>query len=296
MYSMSTTQGCAPSAGEMIYPVHHLRFRSLRADEVSVLPVEVRNNKVRLLLYKDARADRKILNEAVGELNWQSDYFEEHGMLFCKVGIRNPETSEWTWKTDTGSESNIEAGKGLASDAFKRACFAFGIGEELYTAPEIRVDLMEKDMYQGKLSQTFSVSEMSVEDGCITSLSIVDKWNNKRFEYNATIQSDQNQTIKVTMDFGYGEHTVELDKDLAYLPEGSDKELDCDSAPNVNEMLKVFYENKKRDPNTNMRELDRFYGFFTQRDKNSPDKTIAETWKNFKSEQAWEWWLKKIKN
>ena len=43
----------------------------------------------------------------------------------------------WVSKQDVGTESYTEAEKGQASDSFKRACFNWGIGRELYTAPFI---------------------------------------------------------------------------------------------------------------------------------------------------------------
>jgi hypothetical protein len=52
------------------------------------------------------------------------------GQLFSKVGIKCNDT--WVWKSDCGTESNIEKEKGRASDAFKRACVAWGIGRFLY--------------------------------------------------------------------------------------------------------------------------------------------------------------------
>lgn len=45
----------------------------------------------------------------------------------------------WISKEDTGTESNTEKEKGLASDSFKRACFCWGIGRELYTTPVIQI-------------------------------------------------------------------------------------------------------------------------------------------------------------
>ena len=46
-------------------------------------------------------------------------------LLFCKVGIKIEE-DEWVWKSNTGSESNVEKDKGHVSDAFKRACVELG--------------------------------------------------------------------------------------------------------------------------------------------------------------------------
>mgnify|MGYP003322949169 CR=1 FL=1 len=54
-------------------------------------------------------------------------------------GVIDPETGEWVAKSDVGVESNTEAEKGQASDAFKRACVCWGSGRELYSAPNITV-------------------------------------------------------------------------------------------------------------------------------------------------------------
>lgn len=170
-----------PSGVEMIHTP--ISFRSLRADEVELRPAEVRNGKTTLLAYQDARCGMNILDEAVGPFGWQKEYYEAKGLLMCRIGIRNPATGEWLWKSDTGSESNIEADKGLASDAFKRAVVSWGIGRELYTAPKIVISLTDKDMYNGKLCQLFKVKSMQVEKGTIVGLSIVDKWDNERFKY-----------------------------------------------------------------------------------------------------------------
>lgn len=117
-------------------------FRDLRADEIEcrVAQVSEKNGECKglsLLLYKDARCDMAILDETMGAANWQRRHYECKGNLFCSVGIRCD--TEWVWKDDCGSESNTEKEKGEASDSFKRACFNWGIGRELYTAPFIWV-------------------------------------------------------------------------------------------------------------------------------------------------------------
>lgn len=116
------------------------KFRDLRADEIECRVQSVKENGLVLLLYKDARCDMNILDETVGAANWQNKFYEHKGILFCSLGINtnyeNPELPDrWVWKDDAGVESNTEAEKGNASDARKRAGFAFGIGRELYTAP-----------------------------------------------------------------------------------------------------------------------------------------------------------------
>ena len=113
------------------------KFRTLRADEIDCRVSQVTNKGVMLLLYKDARCDQNILDETVGPLNWQRHHSRENAN--CTVSIWDEKKSQWIEKEDTGVESRTEKEKGLASDSFKRACFNWGIGRELYTAPFIWV-------------------------------------------------------------------------------------------------------------------------------------------------------------
>lgn len=124
-----------------------MEFRTLRADEIDCRVSQIANNYCTLLLYKDARVDQNILDETVGCMNWQKRYLRENAN--CIVGIWDEEKKQWVEKEDTGTESFSEAEKGLASDSFKRACFNWGIGRELYTAPSImffpRTDIKYKN-------------------------------------------------------------------------------------------------------------------------------------------------------
>tara|TARA_R100001163_G_C5005390_1_gene153090 strand:+ start:205 stop:543 length:339 start_codon:yes stop_codon:yes gene_type:complete len=80
-----------------------------------------------------------------GPENWQSMFYEENKLLFCKVGIFVGEC--WVWKSDTGSESNVEKDKGHVSDAFKRACVSWGIGRFLYRLP---IQTLTTKQWKGK--------------------------------------------------------------------------------------------------------------------------------------------------
>lgn len=148
-----------------------LEFRELRADEIDCRVGMCKPNGCTLLLYKDARCDMNILDESVGAMNWQRKHTRDNAN--CIVSIWDDDKKQWIEKEDTGTESNTEAEKGLASDSFKRACFNWGIGRELYTAPFIWIpsDKYEKnDKNQPKVG--FIVTEMTVKDRKITSLSI----------------------------------------------------------------------------------------------------------------------------
>jgi len=121
-------------------------FRTLKADEIDCRVSQIASNWLTLLLYKDARVDQNILDETVGPMNWQKRYTRDNAN--CIVGIWDENKQQWIEKEDTGTESFSEAEKGLASDSFKRACFNWGIGRELYTTPSIiifpRADMIKK--------------------------------------------------------------------------------------------------------------------------------------------------------
>ena len=112
-------------------------FRLLTADEIECRAQQIRENGIILLLYKTARTDAALLDETLGMFNWQVKYEVIDGTLYCNLGIREKGSTEWVWKTNCGVESNMEAEKGRASDALKRAGFLVGLGTELYSAPFI---------------------------------------------------------------------------------------------------------------------------------------------------------------
>lgn len=151
------------------------KFRDLRADEIECRVQSVKENGLVLLLYKDARVDMNILDETVGSSNWQREHYECKGNLFCRVGIgisRQNGGSEWVWKSDCGTESNTEAQKGEASDSFKRACFNWGIGRELYTAPFTWIPADKCTIKNGKCYDKFIVEKIIIENKQITALAI----------------------------------------------------------------------------------------------------------------------------
>ena len=160
-----------------------MKFRNLKANEIDVRVQSyvAKSNGAILLLYKDARCDMNILDETIGALNWKREHTRDNAN--CIVSIWNKEIGQWISKEDTGTESFTEKEKGLASDSFKRACFNWGIGRELYTSPFIWVNIAENETFNGKISPRlkFSVKEISYTDNVITHLVIVDNNNKVRF-------------------------------------------------------------------------------------------------------------------
>ena len=111
------------------------QIRTLTPREIDCRISQIKTTGLQLLLYKDARVDMDILDETVGAMNWKREHSRDNAN--CTVSIWDDEKKQWVSKEDTGTESNTEAEKGLASDSFKRACVNWGIGRELYTAPFI---------------------------------------------------------------------------------------------------------------------------------------------------------------
>ena len=145
-----------------------MKFRPLNADEIDVRVAQITEKGASLLLYKDARCDMNILDETVGCDNWQRNHEVINGNLFCNVGIKFPkddtrEYAEWVWKQDVGTESFTEKEKGQSSDSFKRSCFCWGIGRELYTAPFIWVSADKIKLSKGNNGKYSTYDKFKVE-------------------------------------------------------------------------------------------------------------------------------------
>ena len=161
--------------------MNNIKFRTLYPNEIEVRPQnKAKNSDTKiLLLYIDSRAVTTLLDETVGNLNWQNTFYEAGGLLFNKLSIRHPETGEWISRSETGSESTIEENKGKVSDTFKRCLSRFGV-TELYSSPKIEI----KD--DGYGCTGYKVSEIAYDD-CrkITHLVIVNRFGKEMVRWDA---------------------------------------------------------------------------------------------------------------
>lgn len=189
-----------------------IKFRNLKPEEIYVRVNNITAKGATFLLYKDARCDMDILDETVGESNWQRSHTENKGNLFCSVGINvnyaDP-TAEplWVWKQDCGAESYTEKEKGEASDSFKRACVNWGIGRELYTKILIFIRLETEETAPGsrkyKLKnpyESFHVSAIEYEGKRITAIEISDKDNSVAFTWGKKKQKTVDDAIAMIND------------------------------------------------------------------------------------------------
>ncbi len=150
-----------------------------------------------ILAYKDARVDMNRLDEVVWHMNWKREHSNDNKT--CKVSIWNDQIKEWVCKEDVGVESKTESEKGLASDSFKRACFNWGIGRELYDYPVISIPLLKdewemngqypKATYNLKLKDWKWTSQF--ENWKITSLIAKDNnWKERYRMWNNVVEDD----------------------------------------------------------------------------------------------------------
>ena len=120
-----------------------LEFPLLKPNQIEVRVGQVGEKGFSVLLYKTARTDAEILDQVVGQGNWQKKFYTLNGVgvgdsvrsiVVCSVGIYDNDKKEWVWKDDSGTEGDIEQDKSVCSDAFKRAAggSCWGIGRELY--------------------------------------------------------------------------------------------------------------------------------------------------------------------
>ncbi len=173
-------------------------IRLLRADEIECRVSTINEKGMSLLLFKDARVDQRILDETFTPFGWKRTHQCIDGNLYCTVEIWDKEKRQWIAKQDVGTTSHSEKEKGQASDSFKRACFNWGLGRELYTAPFIwvpatKANIQKKDN-RYTTSDRFSVLSIGYnEQKEISALVIINQNEQKVFELKQKPERKQGQ-------------------------------------------------------------------------------------------------------
>lgn len=237
---------------------NRIQFRTLTAQEIDVRPTDTKvRGKATLLLYKNARVDMQILDDSVGEFGWQKRYEDLGGKVYCYIGIQHPTTHEWIWKGDCGMESNIDAAKGEASDASKRAAANWGIGRELYNTPKVKIDCPDRYYYNDKLTMTFSVQEIEwTEDRKCKHLVIVDRFGNEVYRFDAGQKEERSN-----QEYHHQQEEKKSTKDT----------------------LVEFCKLMKLEPTTDQDQLEKFYRFYAPK---------TEEWKGtFQASTLWSRWM-----
>lgn len=133
------------------FPADRIHWR-LGSTNQKKLAKETNNPKARAtmgipLAYIDARDVMARLDEVCGDL-WQNRYtLADSGLLVCEIGIFILSMNEWVWRSNGAGDTQVEAEKGKASDAFKRAAVMWGIGRYLYSLDNKWVDLDQRGKF-----------------------------------------------------------------------------------------------------------------------------------------------------
>ena len=189
-------------------------IRLLRADEIECRVSTINEKGLSLLLFKDARVDQKILDETFTPFGWKRSHQVIDGNLYCTVEIWDGEKKQWIAKQDVGTMSYSEKEKGQASDSFKRACFNWGVGRELYTAPfiwvpagRVRIEQRGEKYYTGERFMVRSINYNENREIC--SLSIINSAKQEVFVMGQTDNICRQQKTGLTP-----RHMAALKKEL----------------------------------------------------------------------------------
>lgn len=107
---------------------------------------KIGKDKGMFVAYIDARDVMDKLDAVCEPQNWQSTFHAQAGKLFCEISIQTA-PGVWVGKQDAGSDTQIEADKGAASSAFKRAANMWGIGRFTYATDNQILNFVD---YKGK--------------------------------------------------------------------------------------------------------------------------------------------------
>lgn len=225
-------------------------MRKIRAEEIQVRVAQVTSKGCSLLLYKDARFDRAILDEEFGVMSWQNDFKVIDGKMYGGIGVYDKNTSQWIWKWDCGVESNTEQEKGQASDCFKRSGFKWGIGVELYTAPFIWINTETKqEGNRWKLANPFvkySVKSIEYDNDTISNLEIVDDKGNTVYSMGKKVAKTTHKT----------ENKVVEPAETAETNSNDIIAIGLRASNNMKELLAVYNENKTQiEADTNLKSI-----------------------------------------
>lgn len=179
----SGNNNCCSSSGKSLSQKKSIcKVRNLKEDEIECKIASIKDGQgISLLLYKTARTDTLILDETFGKMNWQCEYKEVKGNMYCGISVYDEIKNQWVTKWDCGVESAFgDKQKGEASDAFKRAGFKWGIGIELYTVPFIWISSEKCNIRGGKCYDKFEVEKIAIKNKVLTGLAIRNITKNKQ--------------------------------------------------------------------------------------------------------------------
>lgn len=251
-----------------------INFKPLLPQQIEVRPTNTKfKGSANLLLYIDSRCAANILNEAVGEFNWQIEYKPINDKVYGRLSIWDVDKNQWVYKEDTGSESNIEKEKGQASDILKRCIARWGC-DYLYTAPDIKIKCPDNYYYEDKMTMKFTVAEIDYKDKKISKLVIVDRFNNVVFNWTEGEVKPYKAEVVVTKD----EIIAQSNKVM------TEQAKKLNNPETLKSNLKAFVVNTHNEENEE--EIKKFYNFYYEK---------CDTWNGIMNIPVlWNsWWSKR---
>lgn len=227
-----------------------LIFKALRPEQIEVRPTDTgTKGKATLLLYIDSRSAVDILNDSFGAFNWQIEYKAVGDQIYGRLSIWDEEKNMWIAKEDTGSESNIEGGKGQSSDILKRCLSRLGC-DYLYHAPKVKINCPDNYYFKTKdrngneverMTMTFQVREIEWDENknC-KKLIIADKWGKVVYDYQEGREEVKNEPKSAKIEVEERKDNLAILKDFCSSIEGS-----ADAGELAR--FKEFYEPKMKD-------------------------------------------------
>lgn len=137
-------------------------FSPLSPNEIKVIPTVVNEDGAKFLLFATALTYERKLNDKFGITGWQRKFKEVGGNVYCSILIQVGEN--WLEK-EAGTDDKAYPDKGRAYDsAFERACRSIGLGDELWTAPEVYIPANRLNISRNDKGGFSVISEVTVND------------------------------------------------------------------------------------------------------------------------------------
>jgi hypothetical protein len=220
-----------------------LNFRNLRKDEIECRATLI-GPMIEISLHSQAHTFTRLLNEAVGAMNWEKEY--TNGNKNCIVRIWDKDKNRMISKEDCGGPlTEIDGHKGQASNGFKRVCaLGWGLGIELYSQPHILLPMTDDAIdYDAKgnpvVSEKYSVQLIEYDDNkqitrCVIVNSkkvVVYDGPNENGESNVAPPTIEEEDLVIPDDADLQNSEDEFDDDLPDNTDGFDDVEECESQP-----------------------------------------------------------------
>jgi hypothetical protein len=166
------------------------------------------------LPYIDSREVTKRLDDVCGLAGWQDRYIPVDGGFICELDIDID--GRWVTKSNAAGYTQVEAIKGGASDALKRAASTWGIARYLYYLPNVWVAIKPA-------GKSYALAEIPELPDWAKPSSSIERWEDvaelELDAMNANSDDDDNLTeVGIVVDIHAATNLKELGEAIAKYP------------------------------------------------------------------------------